>query len=259
MVKEILNKISSLSLRNLWDFLFHNWKFRIAVNPAPEFEPDDFLTYLFPEVNKQTVKEYKSQLLQNSKFLTDVNTAMAQKRNRWASWDKWQILMYIIVRLKKPDIMVETGVFDGQSSAVILQAMEDNAKGLLVSVDYPAYCVIEGSTNSMKENCLPKGCEPGWIIPEYLKNRHKLLIGDSKKLLPKLFGQYPLIDIFFHDSLHTFRHQYFEYKTSWPYIKEGGLLLSDDISWSFAFHKFCRENKKSYIKLQGEGFGAALK
>ena len=37
------------------------------------------------------------------------------------------------------------------------------------------------------------------------------------------------IDIFFHDSLHTYDHMMFEYLTSWDYLKEGGVLFSDDI------------------------------
>ena len=45
----------------------------------------------------------------------------------------------------------------------------------------------------------------------------------------------------------------FEYKTSWPHISNGGLLLSDDINWNKAFSKFCREQKRKYFSYSGFG------
>ena len=57
------------------------------------------------------------------------------------------------------------------------------------------------------------------------------------------------IDIFFHDSLHTFEHMYFEYKTAWPHLSEAGILLSDDIYWSSAFHRFASEVGRPYLRV----------
>ena len=47
----------------------------------------------------------------------------------------------------------------------------------------------------MPETTLPLNCEPGWLIPDYLKERHRLFFGDSKELLPRLFQDYPEIDL----------------------------------------------------------------
>ena len=57
----------------------------------------------------------------------------------------------------------------------------------------------------------------------------------------------------------TFEHMYFEYMTAWPYLKEGGILVSDDIFWNAAFHKFCREQHRSYWYVRNCGFGATRK
>lgn len=161
------------------------------------------------------------------------------------------------IRFTKPQTVFETGVFDGKASAVILQALSDNGAGALVSIDLPAAGSIEGSTNWMTETTLPPNCQPGWIVPDYLIERYRLVLGDSKDTLPLLLEQYPGIDIFLHDSLHTFEHQYFEYTQVWPHLCEGGLLLSDDIFWSPAFHKFCKNRDKAYVNLNG--FGAVRK
>lgn len=109
----------------------------------------------------------------------------------------------------------------------------------------------------MPETILPFGCQPGWLIPEYLKPRHRLVLGDSRQLLPKMLIEYPRIDIFFHDSLHTFDHMYFEYSAAWSHIEDGGLLITDDIYWSTAFHRFCKEQKSKYVRI--ESFGATRK
>ena len=82
-----------------------------------------------------------------------------------------------------------------------------------------------------------------------LRGRYRLHFGDSRVLLPPLLKQYGKIDIFLHDSLHTFEHQRFEYETAYPHIAQGGLLLSDDIFWSAAFHQFTRKKQVSYVNL----------
>ena len=109
----------------------------------------------------------------------------------------------------------------------------------------------------MPETTLPLGCRPGWIVPDCLREKYHLALGDSRELLPQLLRMHPKIDIFFHDSLHTFEHMYFEFTTSWPHLSDGGLLLSDDILWNRAFHRFCHEMGKQYVRL--EGFGAVRK
>ena len=93
--------------------------------------------------------------------------------------------------------------------------------------------------------------------PRPLEGQASAHLGDSKEWLPRLYEEFPNIDIFFHDSLHTFQHQYFEYSTAWPHLSAGGLLLSDDIFWSRAFHKFTREKGKTYMNVSG--FGAIRK
>ncbi len=143
------------------------------------------------------------------------------------------------MRFGRPEIVFETGVFDGQSS--VLQALEDNGAGRLVSVDLPATSTVDGSTQCMRESSLPAGCDPGWAIADRLRGRQRLILGDSKEWLPRLFTEHPTVDIFIHDSLHTFEHMYFEYSLAWRHLPPGGLLLSDDIFWSAAFHRFCRE------------------
>lgn len=54
-----------------------------------------------------------------------------------------------IIRLVHRELLVETSVFDGQSSAVILEAMRCNGKGRLLSIDLPALEMIQSATSKM--------------------------------------------------------------------------------------------------------------
>lgn len=131
-------------------------------------------------------------------------------------------------------MIVETGVASGISSTYILQALEDNGKGMLYSIDINSH--ILGDTKPV-----------GWIVPEKLRRRWRLIIGDSNEKLPLLLDELTTIDIFVHDSLHTYEHMLWEYRTAWPYIKKGGLLLSDDTQGNNAFKDF-------YINVEHGGF-----
>ena len=151
----------------------------------------------------------------------------------WAATNELAKLTYIITKLVKPKVVVETGVGPGMTSWSILQAMKENNKGHLFSIDLPT-----PNTKNMPE--------VGYLIPHILKERWDLLIGPSKKLLPSLISKLPEIDIFIHDSRHSFSNQLYEYETSWPNIKNQGFLISDDIS-NDAFINFSKNNDREPI------------
>ena len=138
--------------------------------------------------------------------------------------------VYAVVRAIKPDVIVETGVASGLSSAHILRALAANGTGTLHSIDLPN--VQEGSV-------LPKGRTSGWIVPDALRGRWKLQIGDSRKLLPELLGTLGRVDIFLHDSDHSYEHMAFEFAQAVPRLADGGLLMSDDVHLHAAWDDCC--------------------
>ncbi len=136
--------------------------------------------------------------------------------------------LYLLIRLTQPDTVIETGVSSGASSTYILRSLHDNNRGRLYSIDLPP------------EN-LPEGKESGWIVPQYLRNRWSLHIGDSKELLEPLLDSVGEIDCFMHDSLHTYEHMLWEFRTVWKHLRSGGLLLSHDVGANDAFLDFMQE------------------
>ena len=135
--------------------------------------------------------------------------------------------LYLLIRLIKPDLVVETGVSSGASSAYILRALKDNKKGKLYSIDLP----FEFST----------GRKSGWLVPEALRDRWDLRIGDAKEILTPLLKEIGEIDCFVHDSLHTYDHMTWEFKSVYPYLRSEGLFLSHDVGRNEAFFDFMKE------------------
>jgi len=136
-----------------------------------------------------------------------------------------RLLLYGLCRIIQPSIIVETGVAYGISSSYILHALKKNGKGTLYSID-----------NTFRPWETKKMI--GAAIPNELKENWKLMIGKSSEKLKEISSSMKNIDIFLHDSLHTYKNMYFEFNLMWPCIKKNGFLLSDDISDNNAFIDF---------------------
>lgn len=137
------------------------------------------------------------------------------------------ILLYALCRIIKPQYVVETGVAYGISSAYILQALADNNKGSLTSIDstFRTWQSIEMI---------------GYAIPETLRQRWNLVVGTSQDKLQSVLRSLGQIDIFVHDSLHTYNNMKWEYHTAWQYLKRYGLLVTDDANSNDAFYEHCK-------------------
>lgn len=148
--------------------------------------------------------------------------------------------LYVICRIIKPEVLVETGVANGFSSAFILNALKLNNRGRLYSIDLPNHPGQE--LNNEKST--------GWLVPEDLKIKWTLIIGSSKEKLPALLDSLGDIDIFYHDSDHSYENMMFEFNIAWQYLKYGGQLLCDDITENNAFVDFINKIKTmDYLKL----------
>ena len=164
-------------------------------------------------------------------------------------------LLYALVRCVHPSVVVETGVASGASSAYILKAMQAEGKGALYSIDLPEgdkqdpdYTAVQFERHGkFGPTLVPQKFKIGYAVPEELKNRWQLILGDAVVELPKLLEKLSSIDIFFHDSKHSYDHMLFEFQTAYPHLRSGGgLILSDDITWNSSFKDFARQVSKPH-------------
>jgi hypothetical protein len=127
-----------------------------------------------------------------------------------------------MTRAIRPSVVIETGVCYGVTSAYLLAALDANGEGHLYSIDLPP---------------LGKNGEDyvGWLVPKELQKRWTLRRGASQRILGPLIAELGSVDIFIHDSLHTYKNMKHEFETAWPALRSGGVLIADDIEGNAAF------------------------
>src|SRR6267378_4739439 len=131
--------------------------------------------------------------------------------------------LYGLTRWLRPAVVVESGGFIGMSSAFILKALADEklTTAKLYSIE------------------LSEDCEQGVLIPEELRSSggFVLMRGRIEDFLKG--DQLPRsIDMFLHDSSHSYQHMLWEFRQFWPRLPDGGLLVSHDVQMNAAFPEF---------------------
>lgn len=129
-------------------------------------------------------------------------------------------LTYACARLLRPDVVVETGVANGYTTGAILAALDENDKGTLLSFDLP-------HLHPDAEESVGAAVDPA------LQARWTLHMGPAAPTLRRVLPGCPPVDIVVQDAAHTVRGQLAEYRAAWPFLKSGGLLISDDVGPGF--------------------------
>jgi hypothetical protein len=143
-----------------------------------------------------------------------------------------RLAWYALTRLRKPRLVIETGVHDGLGSLILLRALERNgeedAGGRLVSFDInPA---------------------AGWMVgPHPLWEMRVQAAVDG--LTDVLAGGGDL-GLFIHDSLHTYENELAELALAAGGLAEDGVLISDNAHASSALADTCRQLGLRYFQFQ---------
>lgn len=193
------------------------------------------------------IRSYLDEPVNTEEFARHLRGSQIQFRrlsiNSADLYAKKVLCQYAAVWALKPRCIVETGIANGVSSAYLLLALQKNGGGSLHSVGLadPAY--------------YPEGQEPGWFVPDWLREPWRIHLGDARDILPPLLVSLNHVDIFIHDSLHTYAHMLWEFQTAYPFLRSGGLLFADDALWNASFHDFARAVGASKAGiLHGVGF-----
>ena len=181
-------------------------------------------------VEAAAARSYIDELETDVELARAVRSRLATRRDRNRSMPFGRRLgWYAIARLRRPSLIVETGVHDGLGSTALLRALERNAAdgfpGELVSID-----------------TRPK---VGWLIPTWLRDDHHLVIGDAMVELSNAIAGRP-VDMFIHDSDHRYAHETAEFEMIAPLAGPGAVLLSDNAHASSAFSDFCERHGLAY-------------
>jgi len=158
---------------------------------------------------------------------------------------------YAVCRVLSPKIVVETGVAYGVTTCSVLQALAQNKQGRLYSLDLPPLAQKADSST-------------GLFVPRELREMWTLQRGASRRRLPELLERLGSIDLFIHDSLHTYANMYWEFQAVWPYLRAGGVLIADDVDGHSAFSDFVGRVAPSFSAVVAEqskhaAFGVLVK
>ena len=178
------------------------------------------LRHVFPGVDERLVQ-------QASREFADTNGRLAQKKSMAALrypanfpvQGETARFIYLLIRACRPQVVLETGVADGYSTAVMLAALEENGIGELHSVD------ISDDVGALVED------RARWRLHVVRRDR-------GFRQVRRVAGILRPIDIFFHDADHRFVQQTQEYELARTIVRPGGFLVSDDVDFSYAFREF---------------------
>ena len=219
--------------------------------------PDKLMQYYDELINDQIfLSQVSASIEANKAYKSEIPGLFKRTPISNVDWYGLQrILLYCLIREFKPQIVLETGVYYGGNSVFILGALAKNQKGKLISIDYPQNKMDHSALESRHpwvgdSEVYTDKYEPGFIIPQSLKDRFELIIGDSNVVLPNLNIE---IDLFVHDSEHTIQHVQSELNLIWNKLSSEGIAFVDDIDWSNGFFTFVTSNNLYPLLLTDNG------
>lgn len=219
------------------------------------------------EADCEELKDYYKELKSDRKFLAFLNQRIKDSRNLYSKgifsrssidsvdwFGNQRVSLYVLIRMLKPQICVETGVFYGGNTAFILNALRKNKKGRLISIDLLADKLKKKSFHRHNKvgdsELLPKDLNPGFLVPQYLKDRWEFIEGDSLGVLKKIRKGF---SFFCHDSEHSHKFVLKELELAKLKMPLNSTMFVDDIDWSNGFFEFCVKNKIYPLLLSDNG------
>jgi predicted O-methyltransferase YrrM len=230
-VKTTLHKVSMIwhyrafrrdPLASVRYFLFDRELDNFTYELSNEVELAQFMARVLA-IDVDIASRYIQELQSDSGLRQAVNERLSSvpARNRSMPYGR-RLGWYVVVRARKPRVIVETGIHDGLGSLVLLRAAERNR--------------AEGITSDVLSFDIRS--DVGWLIPDRLRSYHEIHIGDARRILAHaLAGR--RVDMFIHDSDHAYVNETREFETVLPLANEGAVLISDNAHAGTAFEDFC--------------------
>jgi predicted O-methyltransferase YrrM len=161
---------------------------------------------------------------------------------RWDGGKNLFLLLCTYIRVVKPKVVVETGVANGVSTNGIMNAIKLNQNDCILH----SFDILPQAKEAYKGDGL-------WEF--------HLLRKPYKKNLLKTVDNFGEVDLWLHDSNHSYLWQNMEYELALSKLGNRGILISDDIDASLAWSqnsKTCFNTSyilNDYRKFIGIGFG----
>lgn len=144
---------------------------------------------------------------------------ISAKEPHWGRRLGW----YALVRAVQPDHVIETGTHLGLGSCAIAAALLRNGHGRLTTIDIDP--------------------DAGYLIGEPWANVIERRTGRSTDLLADVKD----VDIFLHDSLHTYEYETAELAAVEENLRSDAIILSDNARESAALSDWAERTRRHYL------------
>jgi predicted O-methyltransferase YrrM len=193
------------------------------------------------------IRKYLTEILEDDELRAHVQEHTARSPRRGLADSRvrlgCRVGWYALLRALEPEHVVETGTDKGLGSVVLAAALLRNGHGRLTTID------VNPSN--------------GYLITGRYTEVIDRLIGDSAAVVRE--GTSP-VDVFLHDSLHTFEHETAEFEGVRPRLTPHAVVLSDNAHESDALSRWAEAQGRTFSFFAeqpakhwhpGDGIGAA--
>ena len=156
---------------------------------------------------------------------------------KWGSVGQRASHLYRLVRLLRPEVIVETGTFEGQGTyalAAAASANDNSARVFTFDYDGDPKAVFPDAAwkelKSIRQSTLDR------IREEFPKCTVEFVEGDTREILPRFLEERQLKwDLFFQDSMHFHDGILSEWTAMRAYASKRALVVFDDIDKDHPF------------------------
>jgi predicted O-methyltransferase YrrM len=167
--------------------------------------------------------------------ICDFSVQLELPPSRWKyAWSTHELSakrLYNGIRWRRPEIIVETGTFEGLGTfTMAMAAQENNNAARIFTIDYDGDPDVSVSTED-------------WLLLRHFRDENlararalfpkveiHFLNGDSREVLPSMFPlQIDHWDFFFQDSMHSMNGILAEWGIMKPFARPGSVVVFDDV------------------------------
>ena len=183
-------------------------------------------------VRPEEVSKYVDELRSDKALSDQILASMRASEFRSVSDDRVgysrRMGWYALVRIKKPKVVIETGVDKGLGATVLCAALKRNSEEGFAGKYYGTDIVPTA----------------GWLLKRPYAEMGEILYGDSVESLRKLQAE---IDIFINDSDHSADYEMLEYETILPKLSKQGIILADNAHATAKLAEFSSKHGRRFV------------
>jgi cephalosporin hydroxylase len=168
-------------------------------------------------------------------FSVQLDLPPSRWKYAWSTHEMSAKRLHNAIRWRQPEIIVETGTFEGLGTFAMAKAAQANANGAKIfTIDYdgdPGVSIPMEDWLKLREI---RERNLDFARTEFPKVEICFLNGDSRDILPSLFSAgLDHWDFFFQDSMHFMSGILAEWEIMKPFARAGSVVVFDDVCFDW--------------------------